>query len=626
MAKLHSYYTLCPLIDQQSLLGVEKDSDSGCAIITLGRNIAIRYKLDDSKQVSSWSSKKRFTSQVIYDEKSNHYAAIFNEKYIEIWDKNEVDLDKLKKYKFSDSFYAIITLENNSPVLVKENGATASLNWALDNRNTWSSNKGFLKPSEKFIDCKLIQVNNKTYLCALTKIATKLNYIVVELEDETYLENNNQTITRIELKRKSERLVGHVIRQDKNNAYLLTLWSHGRLYSYPLTCSSSEPPPGTLISVFSFISTNHPVAMISLNEATIAVYAADANEEGAILSIYNIEFKLVEATQKLKLYTKDAKLWCIDDKLLLAANRHLAVAPFKLASQKMDTMLGSSLRFNNNNNNNNKIYKSIDNDNDIIEIRETVIANWDNSSTNNVSVLSNKLLTINKGLSSDNIIKQINILLNEGASDAAIHQTLMPQLIESNDIKSILWCINNFKDLPEKILVDLLAFGLRTNDETFSQTIQSKTSTFDNESSIITKYKFLDTIFKQTFSDLSLLVCIKSTLTFIEILTIIDYIIEKLNFYENSNDNLIDKQSDKHLYEWVSLLLDSHYQHYLLSQDTQVIVILKKLHAIINDHFQIFKDIQDLRPMLQRIINGKSLKPSRKDFNKFYSIEQIKLY
>lgn len=45
MAKLHSYYTLCPLIDQQSLLGVEKDSDSGCAIITLGRNIAIRYKV-----------------------------------------------------------------------------------------------------------------------------------------------------------------------------------------------------------------------------------------------------------------------------------------------------------------------------------------------------------------------------------------------------------------------------------------------------------------------------------------------------------------------------------------------------------------------------------------------------
>lgn len=45
MAKLYSYYTLCPLNDQQSLLGVEKDVDPGCAIITLDRNIAIRYKV-----------------------------------------------------------------------------------------------------------------------------------------------------------------------------------------------------------------------------------------------------------------------------------------------------------------------------------------------------------------------------------------------------------------------------------------------------------------------------------------------------------------------------------------------------------------------------------------------------
>jgi len=47
MAKLSSYYTLCPLIDQQSLLGVEKDKEPGCAIVTLGRNIVIRYKVNN---------------------------------------------------------------------------------------------------------------------------------------------------------------------------------------------------------------------------------------------------------------------------------------------------------------------------------------------------------------------------------------------------------------------------------------------------------------------------------------------------------------------------------------------------------------------------------------------------
>ena len=46
MARLSSYYTLCPLIDQQNLLGVETDSNPGCAIVTLGKNIVIRYKVN----------------------------------------------------------------------------------------------------------------------------------------------------------------------------------------------------------------------------------------------------------------------------------------------------------------------------------------------------------------------------------------------------------------------------------------------------------------------------------------------------------------------------------------------------------------------------------------------------
>lgn len=32
-------------VDQQNLLGVERDKEPGCAIVTLGRNIVIRYKV-----------------------------------------------------------------------------------------------------------------------------------------------------------------------------------------------------------------------------------------------------------------------------------------------------------------------------------------------------------------------------------------------------------------------------------------------------------------------------------------------------------------------------------------------------------------------------------------------------
>jgi hypothetical protein len=45
MAKLCAYYSLCPLIDQTSLLGIAEDSTSGCVVVTLGKSIVIRYKV-----------------------------------------------------------------------------------------------------------------------------------------------------------------------------------------------------------------------------------------------------------------------------------------------------------------------------------------------------------------------------------------------------------------------------------------------------------------------------------------------------------------------------------------------------------------------------------------------------
>lgn len=45
MAKLGAYYGLCPLIDQKNLLGVTEDVEPGHVIVTLGRNIAIKYRV-----------------------------------------------------------------------------------------------------------------------------------------------------------------------------------------------------------------------------------------------------------------------------------------------------------------------------------------------------------------------------------------------------------------------------------------------------------------------------------------------------------------------------------------------------------------------------------------------------
>lgn len=179
------------------------------------------FQLQDLKQISSWSSKERLTTQVIYDRSKQRYVAAFNERKVRVWSEEEADLNNVKGYKFSSPLYAILPYGDSSPILVQRNGATASLEWAVDNRKTWM-NKGIIKAREILLDCQLINLNGKTSLFCLTRLEEVYNYIVVGLEDVTCLEKAD-TVRRIELKRKSEDLTGHVVIHHKNDAYLLTL-------------------------------------------------------------------------------------------------------------------------------------------------------------------------------------------------------------------------------------------------------------------------------------------------------------------------------------------------------------------------------------------------------------------
>lgn len=184
-------------------------------------------QLQDLKQIGNWSSNERLTTQVIYDRFTQCYVAAFNERKIRVWSEEEANLNNVKGYKFQSPIYAILQYNDLPPVLVQQNGATAALEWAIANRKTWTS-KGITKAGEKLLDCQLIYLNGRTSLFCLTKIEEVYNYIVVKLEDDTCLEKAD-TIRRIELKRRSENLVGHVIIHYKNNACLLTLCMYDQM-------------------------------------------------------------------------------------------------------------------------------------------------------------------------------------------------------------------------------------------------------------------------------------------------------------------------------------------------------------------------------------------------------------
>jgi hypothetical protein len=53
----------------------------------------------NQKQISSWSSKEKLSSPVVYDAVGNQYIAVFSRNQLRSWPEHEENVDKIKKIK-----------------------------------------------------------------------------------------------------------------------------------------------------------------------------------------------------------------------------------------------------------------------------------------------------------------------------------------------------------------------------------------------------------------------------------------------------------------------------------------------------------------------------------------------
>jgi len=143
-------------------------------------------------------------------------------------------------------------------------------------------------------------------------------------------------------------------------------------------------------------------------------------------------------------------------------------------------------------------------------------------------------------------------------------EKLLPQLLETKAVSELNWCIKYFTDVPETSLVQILLFCLENVNKT------------DKEGPY---HKLLNAILHAPFSDVCLLPCLR-TVPFHHILTLLHYLADELEADEPKVElcNLVD---------WASLLLDAHYQRYLLSGDPQVLEILCRIRGLVIDQVKL---------------------------------------
>lgn len=364
--------------------------------------------------------------------------------------------------------------------------------------------------------------------------------------------------------------------------------------------------PGNIFALVESLSCKSPITMAALNHHYIAMYGADPNQEGAALILYNLQFKVSQSKQLLKLFTSGAKLWHIENNILLSVGQNLAVIPFHLDTEQLAALVGSHRAAIN------------DLDPDITIVEEMEITNWNLGPSVETPDLHKSIPT--------RIKTKIMEYSKQGFSEATICQEILPEFIEKKDIDSISTCLEYFCDIPELCLAKLLKFCLVADDKLFKNTQPINSSSLPTNLQPLERCMLLDKILKCSFSDILLMPHIRTHLDLTSALLLLQYICYLMTEDGHSLPSLNITESENKLIEWGCLVLDANYQRFLLSRDAKILEVLTFYSKLVDGYLNSLESMRQVAPLLVEIKKGKELIKHKQMADCRYSIEQLSLY
>ncbi|XP_026762569.2 nucleolar protein 11 [Galleria mellonella] len=585
MAKFHNYYVLCPLIDQKSFLGVSRDKDSGNVLVTLGKNVVNKYRLSDQKQVGGWTSKDHITGTVVYDEEQDSYVGVFNNNTIKKWMEDSENLDKVKKYKFPLNILKLIRRQKQPPLIIFSNGNCASLPYAIENRKTYES-KSILKEGEEIIDTFCLTIGKTDFLCYVTKYKKdeqdRYEIIHCQIRDELG-DMDKFKLARIKVTRSENvYVVGELIVTTNNKYFVYILWNDSKM-----TVCDVETKQWEVVGTVPWISTMSPVSLAYMEKDHLILFGNNLDNDGAVILVYNVLLGIGSYRYPMKMYSDNAKLYCIKKRILLEATNHIGMLPYVLESNRnLSSLLGSH---------------------EIGKDEYTKVAHWAKTKDPNYNV--------------NNEIKE---LIKYGLTERSICAQLITPLLQKNSADKIKKLLNNFRDIPESVLSVLLRHAinlLRLNEVDITDkeaAVSLFNDLFHNET--LRQSQLLNYVLQISFSDALLIPHLRELLTLSDTLFLMSYISHLLT------DPLIPvgvEMEDK-LCDWCILLMDAFYQQFVMTKDEKVTQVLENvLNSVLYLTNQLFK-IDKFLPVLNKLLNGKTT-DDYNDEKLSYSIEMMEI-
>uniref|UniRef100_A0A182S927 Nucleolar protein 11 n=1 Tax=Anopheles maculatus TaxID=74869 RepID=A0A182S927_9DIPT len=715
MAKLLAYYNLCPINNVEDFLGLSRDVDPGCVINTLGRNIILVVKLSNQRQIRSWTVLDRLSSKVVYDFRSERYVGVFGGKFIRCWSQDQNDINTVKKVKLYRTVLDLFSLANGQTLLLYTDGSCESLESALETRkqnktgpNDERTVQNVDPKTHTIRDVQVLMLDNGTPL--LTYFVRREDDGTVEL-NYALLDPSNLKLQKgfekIALQRIGDdiKLASSCIVDGSDGPSLLTVWSDSRIFNLQLSLGQSpkrEEGVGNVIEMVQTLNVKQPLSMTCIGKDYVAFYANNKNQDGAILLLFNVQFKVFQAKQFFKVYFVSSRFWVVESNILLAFGQMLAVVPFKISKKQLSDMIGSQQTFD--------LTHTIDDESineeceflDTYSFSETLTEKakqsgvFDECNKNEqaddenegdkpvckrlyseyefdevlreayraslpvnviesdslpedmvqIKLFNNADYTLGPLILSENFEIILEELERSGYSEVEISDRIVPLLVQGKLTVDLAKCLKRYSVISERTIVKALKYALSlpvpeyedvaSTDQETVKVPKKLESELPNQDVIVeaqtnhpSHRDLLNVVLSCSFNRKPMTQYIRKELEFTDVTVLLqhleDLLLDPMATLSETLHNGDTFDSDEQVVGWIMVLLDSHYQQFILSTEDDVREQLQRMLDIVNRHIGLLNQLQTLAPSLRRMLQRKTNKSAR-DPSQWYKVESITLY
>ncbi len=579
----------------------------------------------------------------------------------------------------------IISFDNKHTILVYKNGTCESLGNRLAN-NEANITQIVSDQIHEITNIALFNtLDNHVMLTYFLrhKKSGAIEFVYFLLNDDDLTPNvSAENVPRIKLARKETTLSGFTVVKGEHFPSLMTVCkccvltpnyfckkfhepkkpilsfpgSDKRVFMLPLRCNENTPTDfGPMVVMFDCLRVDKPLTFVSVSTNCVAIYGGNTKQDGASLVLYNTRHHIVGSTQHFKVHLNNCRLWVIGEFILMAVGQRLSCAPFRISQEKLIDIIGSkrSIEWNG--------HVNKDCINEESELEENVYLNG--KALRNGDVVTNTVKSSRKGpayniqkgpeifqnfennLESlychdiaveiieddamtdtikltgavhpkdqpstvEDIARLMEVLVNNGTSEAEITEHVIYLLIQAKLTAGLHKFLRKITNISERMLADSLKYFVNLDESE-------------------EKLACINQVFACSFDTTLIKEHLRTNLKLDNAI----YLLELIHKQLNDDEFLLEESpqfghhfdSDNTLINWFVVILESHYQQFLLVRDPNVNGLIVKWRESIETFVGSIRELKPVQAKIASLVNGKWIQ-SASTSSKCYSVERVQLY